>query len=138
MGRFFGLVRAHSGWSQALLAAAACCGCSDGEGDAVDVSGAWCGKQVATAAECVGDEVEYLELNQAANVVTGKVCEAYDNDCNDIQSGTVAEERLDFFYTFSGFRVDATLDILDASTMRGSFTSNKCACSIALTMHRLN
>jgi hypothetical protein len=139
MGCFLGLMRMRSGWGRALLAAAACCGgCADvDEGAEVELSGAWCGKQVATAAECVGGEVEYLELTQVADTVTGRVCEAYDKDCNDIQSGTVSDERLTFFYTFSSDRVDADLDVVDTNRMQGSFYSTKCACSQPFTFHRI-
>lgn len=133
MGYFFGLLSRGSG---ALLVATACCGCADGD-DAVDVSGGWCGKQVATAAECSGDQVHYLALTQVADAVSGKACEAYDKDCYDIQSGTVSDQRLTFFYTFSGFRVDASLDVVDTNRLQGSFYSNKCGCSLPLTLHRI-
>ena len=33
--------------------------------------GAWCGLQVGTAAECVGDEVVYAEFAQAGTALTG-------------------------------------------------------------------
>lgn len=132
MGCLLGLMR--SGWSRALLAAACCGGCAGAE---VELSGAWCGKQVATAAECVGDEVEYLELTQVADTVTGRVCEAYDKDCNDIQSGAVSDERFTFFYTFSSDRVDAAFDVVDTNLMQGSFFSTKCACNLPLTLHRI-
>jgi hypothetical protein len=136
MGCFLGLMR--GGWSRALLAAAACSGCAEGDdGAEVELSGAWCGKQVATAAECVGHEVEYLELTQVADTVTGRVCEAYDKDCNDIQSGTVSDERLTFFYTFSSDRVDAALAVVDTNRMQGSFFSTKCSCSLPLTFYRI-
>jgi hypothetical protein len=128
-------MRMRGGWSRALLAAAACCGCADG--DEVELSGAWCGKQVATAAECVGDEVEYLELTQVADTVTGRVCEAYDKDCNDIQSGTVSDERFTFFYTFSTDRVDADLAVVDSNRMQGSFFSTKCGCDLPYTFYRI-
>ena len=103
----------------------------------VDVSGEWCGKQVATPADCVGHEVEYLALTQTAAAVTGKVCEAYEKDCNDIQSGAVSDRSLSFFYTFAGYRVDASLEIAEANRMQGSFYSTKCACELPLTFYRI-
>jgi hypothetical protein len=55
--------------------------CSAGNGDPADggdVSGAWCGLPVTTAAACVGNnEPIYAEFAQAGTTVTGQSCEYY-------------------------------------------------------------
>jgi hypothetical protein len=102
-----------------------------------DLTGAWCGKEVAVAADCVGDEVEYVELAQSGITLSGKVCEAYEKECYDIQDGAASGSHVSFFYTFSDYRVDASLDQADASTLRGSFRSSKCGCEVPLTLHRV-
>jgi hypothetical protein len=67
------------GWL-AVLPLTVCLACSDGGGNGGssgggDVSGAWCGMQVATATECVGDEVVYAEFAQSGTTVIGQSCE---------------------------------------------------------------
>jgi hypothetical protein len=112
-------------------------GCSDPKSVATpSVSGSWCGAVVATPAECKGDEVEYLELTQNGDAVTGRVCEAYEKDCYDVQAGAVQDGKLTLFYEFDGNRVDVALDV-GVNTLMGAFSSSKCACSLSFTLHRI-
>lgn len=105
--------------------------------DLDDVSGKWCGKQVSAAADCVGDEVSYLELAQTGNVVTGVRCEAYQKDCYELQSGTYRDDQLTFFYTFDEYRVDGDFQRATNDTMSGALFSDKCACEIEQTLYRI-
>ena len=111
------------------------CGCTDD--DSIDVSGQWCGRAVANAAECAGDEVEYLVLAQSDNRVSGRICEAYEKDCNDLQGGEVAETHFGFFYEFSGYRVDGAFEAHGENILLGSLHSTKCGCDIPITFSRV-
>jgi len=111
------------------------CGC--GDDDAIDVAGEWCGRAVATAAECVGDEVGYLKLAQSGSRVSGKMCEAYEKDCNDLQDGAVSEARFSFFYEFAGHRVDGAFEAHGDDRLLGSLHSTKCGCDIPTTLSRV-
>ena len=118
-------------------------GCSDepstnSYGPTADVSGSWCGKKVSAAADCLGDEVEYLELTQAASgAVTGLSCEAFGKDCYDVQSGNYADGRLTYYYTFSSFRVDVDFTSSERDTLTGTFHSNKCGCEVPFVVYRI-
>ena len=117
-------------------------GCSgssstDGSSGLSDVSGAWCGANVATAVECVGDEVGYLELTQSGETVSGQSCEAFEHDCQAVQAGTFSGNHLSYFYTFDVYRVDASFDVASATTLHGTFHSDKCNCDQPLTLHRV-
>jgi hypothetical protein len=111
------------------------CGCGD---DAPDVGGTWCGRAVATAAECVGgDEVEYLVLAQSGDRVSGRICEQYEKDCNDLQGGRLAESQLTFFYEFSDYRVDGAFKAHGSNTLVGNLHSTKCGCDTPKTLSRV-
>ena len=122
-----------------MLGAGICVfGCSDEPSPAGDVSGHWCGKQVATSAECLGDEVQYLVLTQAANgVVTGTHYEAYDHDGYELQSGKYANGRLTYFYTFDVYRVDGDFTSTNGDTLSGKLHTDKCNCDIPTTLYRV-
>lgn len=119
----------------------ACLACSDGNGGASaggDVSGAWCGLQITTAAACVGDEVIYAEFAQSGTTVTGRSCEYYLAGCYAIENGSLTGEALVFDYTFSPDRVDASLTLsADGQTLAGTYASTKCSCEVPVTLHRL-
>jgi len=119
-------------------------GCSDGKADKGDVSGTWCGRDVAAAADCVGDEVFYLDLVQAGSEVTGDWCEAYNHDCLPIEEGTFANRTLTF-----DAPVDTTSTVTASLTMSddgqrlgGKFaeTDNSSGGSVSLsvTLHRID
>lgn len=91
------------------------------------MSGAWCGREVAAATECVGDEVTYLELEQDGASVTGQYCEAFGHECYAL-AGSVEGNELTFEYHFSGYTVTATLEI--GPSLKGTFFSTKCGCEI--------
>jgi hypothetical protein len=111
------------------------CGCGD---DVTNVGGTWCGRAVATAEECVGGgEGEYMVLTQSDNRVSGRVCDEYENDCNQLQAGEVSETRLSLLYEFSGFRVVGVFDAEGPNTLVGSFHSTKCACDVQRTFSRV-
>jgi hypothetical protein len=133
-------VFALRGWL-AILPLMACLACSDGNGGGSsggDVSGAWCGLQVTTAAACVGDEVIYAEFAQAGTTVTGQSCEHYLTGCYAIENGSLTGGTLTYDYTFSPDRVDASLSLSsDGQTLAGTYASTKCSCDIPVTLHRL-
>jgi hypothetical protein len=110
------------------------CGCGD---DAAEVGGAWCGRAVATAAECVGGEVQYLVLAQSGDRVSGRICEEYEKDCNDLQGGRVAGPNFSFFYEFASYRVDGTFEAHSSNFLFGSLHSTKCDCETPKTLSRV-
>ena len=101
-------------------------------GATTSVTGHWCGAAAATSAECLGDEVEYLELTQTGTAVTGIACEAYQKDCYAVQSGQCENGAFSYYYTFDSFRVDADLTLTNG-TLTGTYHSDKCDCDIPLT-----
>jgi hypothetical protein len=125
-----------------LTLAAVSLGCSsspDVSSSAGDVTGAWCGIDVATASACVGDEVVYAELAQTGTAVTGRACEYYLAGCYTIENGAFTNGELVFDYVFAPDRVDATLTLAsDGGTLTGKYTSTKCTCDLPVTLHRLN
>jgi hypothetical protein len=139
--------RGSWGVAAAALIAASVAGCGtpgagtgeqEGGSSGASVTGAWCGMQVATAADCLGDQVVYLELQQAGSVVTGRSCEQYNTGCYDLQAGALAGAQLTYFYTFDVDRVDATLTVDDvSSTLTGEYDSTKCTCQIPELLHRI-
>jgi len=118
-------------------------GCSDepatnARAATADVTGKWCGKKVSVAADCTGDEVEYLELMQAASgVVTGVNCEAFSKDCYEVQSGNYASGRLTYYYTFDSNRVDGDFTSSEEDTLTGALSSEKCNCQAPITFYRI-
>jgi hypothetical protein len=138
---YTGPMDAGRGWIGIVAAVAASLGCSDaGKGNG-DVSGAWCGKDVAAAAACVGDEAIYLQLTQSGSAVTGTYCEDYAaTECYTLDGGTLAGSALTFSYDLPPTdSVSATLSLATSGeTMTGAMTSTKCGCDIAVTLHRLD
>ncbi|HET9958454.1 MAG TPA: hypothetical protein VFQ61_28360 [Polyangiaceae bacterium] len=118
----------------AVFSIAACSG--EATEPVPDVTGKWCGATVASAAECQGDEVGYLDIVQTGDRVTGKACEAYEKDCMVLQDARVQGKELTFFYTFLEYRVDAKLAI-SRDTLSGSYVSDKCNCEIPFTFNRV-
>jgi len=117
-------------------------GCSNSPGASTgngDVSGAWCGIDVATASACVGDSVVYAEFAQSGSLVTGQSCEYYLADCFPIENGAVTNGQLVFDYLFAPYRVDATLTLASdgGALLTGKYTSTKCTCDVPVTLHRL-
>ena len=66
------------------------------------LTGEWCGKQVARAVDCLGDEVFYMSIAEAANAVgySGSICEAFNKDCVPltITAAVVTPARAQFEY----------------------------------------
>jgi hypothetical protein len=116
-------------------------GCSDGpaaNGGVTDVSGDWCGKRVATSAECLGDEVSYLELTQSTDgAVSGVRCEHFEKECYDLHAASFDGRRLTFYYTFDVYRVDGDFTSAGASTLSGALHSDKCDCETPGTLYRI-
>jgi hypothetical protein len=108
----------------------------------VDVQGSWCGADVATPAQCVGDEVMYLEFTSSAGSLTGRFCDEYQGDCYDFTSASVAGNRVTIEYSWfesayaTTFVVTGTFT-LDGDQMTGSLHSTKCNCDTPATLHRL-
>jgi len=126
---------ASTGW--ALLLSIGLVHCSDPSGgEATVVTGQWCGREVATAEACTGDEALFLDLVQSGETVTGHYCEAYGKDCYELQSGKFVGGRLTFFYTFGVDRVDAELHAAQ-NTLTGTFTTTKASAPIPVTLHRV-
>ena len=121
-----------------LLACLACAGKSDGDSSSGAVSGAWCGREVSSAEECVGDEVFYVELEGAAAALSGQACEAYGKECYALIDATLQGRELTYSYEFSGYRVDADLTLgADGETLSGVLFATKCGCEIPITLHRI-
>lgn len=112
------------------------CGGNTDSGVSPDVSGRWCGRAVATAEQCTGGEVEYVELTQVGSTVTGQVCEAFAKECYAIQGGALQGGQLSFYYTFSTDRVDARLTS-SGNTLVGTFSSTKAPEPIPITLTRI-
>ena len=126
-----------------LTVVAVLLGCSNSSGTSPgngDVSGAWCGIDVATASACLGDSVVYAEFTQTGSTVTGQSCERYLTQCYPIENGAVTNGALVFDYLFTPYRVDATLTLTSdgGALLTGKYTSTKCTCDVPLTLHRLN
>ena len=124
-------------WLAGVCFALGALGCSDPNDEtAASVAGKWCGREVTAAELCVGDEVEYLELEQSGSVVTGQICEAFEKDCAPIEDGKVSGSKLTFGFspTTVGGRVDLELS---GDVMEGAIQSEKCACDVPFTFHRL-
>jgi hypothetical protein len=126
----------------AILPAAACLTCSGSNGGASGgsaLTGAWCGLQVTTAADCVGNnDAIYAEFTQTGTTVTGQSCEYYLAGCYPIENGSLTGQALTFDYTFSPDRVDASLTLsADGQTLSGTYASTKCSCDVPVTLHRL-
>jgi hypothetical protein len=126
----------------AVIPLAAFLACSGGNGSASgsgDVNGAWCGLQVTTAADCVGnDDAIYTEFAQSGSTVTGQSCEYYLAACYTIENGSLTGANLVFDYTFSPDRVDASLTLsADGQTLSGTYASTKCSCDVPVTLYRL-
>jgi hypothetical protein len=121
-------------WTVAGLGLCFAVACSDGASE--DVTGNWCGADVATKEQCQGDEVEYLALSQSGSGVTGVICEAYDKDCAPIDDGKLEGGTLTFTYSpqYVGGKADLKLT---GDTLVGSIHTDKCGCDIPLTFHRL-
>jgi hypothetical protein len=118
------------------LTSASCGGA--GSASESNVAGRWCGAPVATAADCVGDQVVYLDLQQTGTTVTGQSCLKYNTDCFDIQAANLTANHLTYFYTFGVDRVDAALTFDGGSnTLTGTYDSTKCSCQVPLVEHRV-
>lgn len=110
--------------------------CSGEDVGSQDVTGNWCGRDVAAKEQCQGDEVEYLELVQSGSTVTGQICEAYDKDCAPIDGGKLEARKLTF--TYSPTTVGGKVDLqLEGDTLVGTIHADKCGCETAFTFHRL-
>jgi hypothetical protein len=100
------------------------------------VAGSWCGREVSTPEECLGREVEYLELSQSGSQVTGQICEAYEKDCAPIEDGRFSGGKLTFSYSPVYVGGLANLE-LSGDVLQGTLHSDKCACETPFTFHRL-
>ena len=130
----------------AILPAAACLTCSGGNGGASGaLTGAWCGLQVTTAADCVGNnDAVYAEFAQTGTTVTGQSCEYYLARLSSLTSienvvPSPVGQRPDLLdYTFSPDSVHASLTLsADGQTLSGTYASTKCSCDVPVTLHRL-
>jgi hypothetical protein len=91
---------------------------------------------VSTPEECQGDEVEYLELSQSGSQVTGQICEAYGKDCAPVEDGTLSGSKLTFGFSPEEVGGLANLE-LSGDLLQGTLHSDKCACELPFTFHRL-
>ena len=118
----------------------ACWGClalaCSGSEKAGSVAGSWCGREVSTPEQCQGGEVEYLELSQNGSQVTGQICEAYDKDCAPIEHGKLSGNKLTFGFDPEDVGGLANLE-LSGDVLQGTLHSDKCACELPFTFHRL-
>lgn len=113
-----------------IAAVAITAGCNE------DVTGHWCGRRVATDAECVGDEAGLLLLNQAGNEVDGQACEAHNHDCHVIEKGVIDGRNVAFYYSFADGNVDAKLTV-KGDVLTGTYFASKCKCTLSQTFYRI-
>ena len=99
--------------------------------------GHWCGALVAKEDDCRGDDIGFLALYSEDGIITGQACEAYEHDCHLIEGGRLDGQRAHFTYRFEGGYVDAKL-VVKGDLMVGTFYASKCACDLAITMHRID
>jgi hypothetical protein len=111
-------------------------GCAGSHEAGGDVSGKWCGRDVASPEACLGDEVEYLDLVQNGSQVTGKICEAYEADCAPVENGKLSGTKLTFGFDPQDVGGLAELE-LSGDVLDGTLHSGKCACELPFTFHRL-
>jgi hypothetical protein len=109
-------------WAAACAAICAVSACGS-----TSASGEWCGRSVATAAECRGDEVFFAKLTQVDDTVTGQICEAYEKDCSPVTSGLVTDNQLALAWGTSSFTATATLTVIEGASLSGAGTSCKTA-----------
>lgn len=115
----------------ALVGLVAC----GGESEA-DVQGGWCGKPANTLEDCRGDELGFMNIEQAADgSLSGEFCEAYQHECYAL-SGKVNGNKLRFKYTFSEYDVTGELTV-EGSVMIGTAHSEKCMCSGPARFYRI-
>lgn len=112
-------------------------GCSGRDDTERSLTGSWCGTPVTAAAECVGDEVMYVELQESGGKVTGGACEAFGKECYALQAGVRSGQKVTYFYEFAGYRVTADLDFDLGNGLSGSYFSTKCGCEVPVTLHRV-
>ena len=124
------------GWFMGACLGLSAWGCSGDEESKGDVTGSWCGREVSAKEQCQGDEVEYLELVQSGSVVTGQICEAYDKDCAAIEDGKLEGGKLTFGFDPEDVGGKADLQ-LSGDELTGTLHSDKCACELPVTFHRL-
>ncbi|MGC4087412.1 MAG: hypothetical protein QM756_05890 [Polyangiaceae bacterium] len=124
----------------ALMLGSGCSSDDGGPSETMDLTGHWCGAEVATSAECLGDEVFYLELQQSADdTVTGQACEAYGADeCYAVGNGKLNNTNFTFDYTFSGFTVTGSFSVKTRGRLEGMLHSTKCGCDIPKTIYRVD
>ncbi len=69
---------------------------------AADISGQWCGKQVADVASCKGDEVGFLDIKTSGETVTGEFCERPKKDCMPLEASTFKGGTMAMSFKFKG------------------------------------
>ena len=119
-----------TGGAMAVMAALLGCG-----GDE-DVGGHWCGAEVDSDEQCLGDEVHFLELSQSGDEVTGVWCEEYRRECYPIENGQMDGDSFTARYSFSSGYVEASLT-LDGDILEGTIFASKCSCDLPTTLHRI-
>lgn len=58
------------------------------------MAGQWCGKPVADAKSCRGDDVIFVDLKVSGGTVTGEFCEAYQKDCMPLKQSTLSNDAV--------------------------------------------
>jgi len=109
-------------WAAACAAIFALSACGS-----TSTSGEWCGRNVATAAECRGDEVFFAKLTQSEDAVTGQVCEAFEKDCAPVTRGLVTDDQLALAWGAGSFSATATLTIVESASLSGTGTGCQTA-----------
>ena len=123
-------------WVTGVAPLLLCLACSSESESNASVAGQWCGVSVVSPEACVGDEVEYLDLEQSGTQVTGKICEAYEKDCAPLIGGRLDDGRLTFRYSPEVVRGVADFRLND-DLLQGQIYSAKCGCELPFTFHRL-
>jgi hypothetical protein len=69
-------------------------------------------------------------------MVTGQICEAYGEDCAPIENGNLSGHKLTFGFDPEDVGGLANLE-LSGDVLQGTLHSDKCACELPFTFHRL-
>lgn len=90
-----------------------------------DVKGKYCGKAVASPAECLGNDAEYLTLVTGVEIVTGQLCESYPNkDCLVLQNGRLEGTALTFEVDARDKIVWGSFHVLDDGHLVGELSNS--------------
>lgn len=91
-----------------------------------DFSGTWCGKQVAEASACKGDDVIFMTITQAGDKVDASMCEAFNKkDCAKLESSSMKDGALTLAMSWGQKKNSWTLKPNADGTLAGEISGEK-------------